>query len=145
MSGSIFGLSGWFFVYSNSQWFRTYLYLGFLIAFVEWTLRSKRRLPIVLLAVSIAGMVAIGMPEPTFMALFAGALYAIVRLLLRSACRMDGGTRSSVSRSAAAWGSRSRRRCSCRSASTCRSHGTRTPISPTSRPRPTRSAISSIG
>ena len=33
-----FGLSGWFFVYSNSQWFRTYLFLGFIVAFVEWTL-----------------------------------------------------------------------------------------------------------
>jgi D-glycero-D-manno-heptose 1,7-bisphosphate phosphatase len=80
VSGSIFGLSGWFFVYSNSQWFRTYLFLGFIVAFIEWTLRSKRRLPPVLLGLSIAGMALVGMPEPTFMALVAISVYCAIRI-----------------------------------------------------------------
>ncbi len=79
-AGSVFGLSGWFFVYSNSHWFRTYLYLGFLVACVEWTLRSNRWLPVLLTGASIAGMVVIGMPEPTFMALVAAGVYSLIRV-----------------------------------------------------------------
>jgi hypothetical protein len=81
VSGAIFGLSGWFFVYSNSHWFRTYLYLGFLVALIEWTLRSERQLPVVLTGVAVAGMIAIGMPEPTFIALVAAMLYSAFRLV----------------------------------------------------------------
>ena len=79
-AGSVFGLSGWFFVYSNSHWFRTYLYLGFLVACVEWTLRSNRWLPVLLTGASIAGMIVIGMPEPTFMALVAAGIYCLIRV-----------------------------------------------------------------
>ena len=31
LTGSVYGLSGWFFVYSNDEWFRTYMYLPFLL------------------------------------------------------------------------------------------------------------------
>jgi hypothetical protein len=99
VSGSVFGLSGWFFVYSNSQWFRIYLYLGFLIAFIEWTLRSRRLLPVVLLGLSVGGMIVVGMPEPTFAALLAAGLYSAFRLFegprvhdrRRSLVRLAGG------------------------------------------------------
>jgi hypothetical protein len=94
VSGSIFGLSGWFFVYSNNTWWRIHLYLPLVIGLVEWTLRSRRRLPIVLLGGSVAGMIAVGMPEPLFMILSATGLYSLVRLA--HGHRADDAIHSSV-------------------------------------------------
>src|SRR5258708_3403993 len=36
VTASAYGLSGWFFEYSNNQWFRTYLYLPLLVLCIEW-------------------------------------------------------------------------------------------------------------
>jgi hypothetical protein len=80
--GSAYGLSGWFFAYSNNSWFRVYLYLPLLIGLIEWVLRSSRRLPIALLALSVTGMLVVGMPEPAFIALVAAGLYALARIFI---------------------------------------------------------------
>ena len=86
VAGGAFVLSGWFFVYGNNQWIHTYLYLPLIVVSVEWILRTKRLLPVLLLGLSITGMVLTGMPEPMFMALCASALYAA-----RAAVRRDRG------------------------------------------------------
>ena len=41
VAGSVYGLSGWFFGYSNNHWFSIYVYLPFAIACIEWILRSR--------------------------------------------------------------------------------------------------------
>jgi hypothetical protein len=82
VSGSIYGLSGWFFVYVNNQWFRVYIFFPLILACVEWSLRSTRRLPVVLLGVSIAGLILVGMPEPTFITLMATGVFSAVRLFV---------------------------------------------------------------
>ncbi len=82
VAASVYALSGWFFRFSNNQWFRAYLFLPLLIVGVEWLLRSRRRLPIAAVAVAVAGLVLIGMPEPTFITLVAVGVYALVRLFV---------------------------------------------------------------
>ena len=97
--GVVYGLSGWFFAYSNNWFFRVYLFLPFMIAAAEWTLRSRRRLPPVLLGVSMAGAVMVGMPELTFMAIAGAGVFAGARLVVgdregsrfQSALRLAGG------------------------------------------------------
>lgn len=97
--GSVFGLSGWFFGYSNAEWFRTYMYFPLLLAFAEWVIRSPRRLPVALLGLSVAGMIVVGMPEPSFMAIVATGVFALVRIFLgersgewwKAALRLAGG------------------------------------------------------
>ncbi len=99
LTGSVFGLSGWFFAYSNAEWFRTYMYLPLLLAFAEWVIRSPRRLPVALLGLSVAGMIVVGMPEPAFMAMVATGLFALVRVFVgersgewwKAALRVAGG------------------------------------------------------
>ncbi len=82
VAGSVYGLSGWFFDYSNNHWFSIYVYLPFAIACIEWILRSQRRSPVVLLAVTMTATVFAGMPEPMFMSFAAIGIYALARLFI---------------------------------------------------------------
>jgi len=82
VAGIVYGLSGWFFAYSNNWFFRVYLFLPLIIAAVEWTIRSRRRLPPALLAVALAWMVLVGMPEPMFMSVVGAAAFTVIRLLV---------------------------------------------------------------
>jgi hypothetical protein len=99
MVGVVYGLSGWFFAYSNNYFFRVYLFFPLIIATAEWTIRSKRRLPPALLGVSLAWIVLVGMPEPMFMAMAGGGLFAGARLITgeregtrrQTALRLAGG------------------------------------------------------
>ena len=84
VAGSIYGLSGWFFSYSNNEWFSTYLYLPLILACVEWCLRSRRLLPVVLLAAAVGGMFLVGMPELAFISLIAAGVYSAIRLFVGS-------------------------------------------------------------
>jgi hypothetical protein len=93
-TGSIYGLSGWFFVFSNNQWFRVYIFLPLIIASVEWTMRSTRRLPIVCLATVITWPLVVGMPEPAFISLVAGGTYGLLRLVLGD--RVDTRSRAAL-------------------------------------------------
>jgi hypothetical protein len=81
MVGVVYGLSGWFFAYSNNWFFRVYLFLPLIIATIEWTIRSKRRLPPALLGISLGWIVLVGMPEPMFMAVAAAGFFAVARLV----------------------------------------------------------------
>jgi hypothetical protein len=80
VAASVFALSGWFFAYNNNDWFRVYLYLPILLACIEWCSRSRAWSSFAILGVAIAGTIAVGMPEPTFVALTSASLYALLRL-----------------------------------------------------------------
>jgi hypothetical protein len=78
--GIVYGLSGWFFRYSNNWWFRAYLYLPLLLICVEWVLRSRRWWPVAVLALASAAAALVGMPELTFITAVAVGVYAATRL-----------------------------------------------------------------
>jgi hypothetical protein len=78
--GIVYGLSGWFFRYSNNWWFRAYLYLPLLLICVEWVLRSRRWWPVAVLALASAAAVLVGMPELTFITAVAVGVYIAIRL-----------------------------------------------------------------
>jgi hypothetical protein len=82
MSGSVYGLSGWFFSYSNNQWFRIFLFLPLILACIERSIRTNHRLPVALLSVSIGAMVLVGMPEPMFIILVTAGIFSAVRLFV---------------------------------------------------------------
>lgn len=97
--GIVYGLSGWFFAYSNLWFFRVYLFLPLILATIEWTVRTKRRLPPALLGVSLGWIVLVGMPEPMFISVVAAGIFAGMRLLVgdrmgtrrQAALRLAGG------------------------------------------------------
>jgi hypothetical protein len=99
ISSAAFSLGGWFFLYSDSQFSRSYIFLPLLCLLVELTLRSRRLLPVLGLGVAIAGNIYIGMPEASFFVLGAAAVWAMVRLgqqrsdmpLRHSLARLGGG------------------------------------------------------
>ena len=81
VTSAAFSLSGWFFLYSNNGFSRSYVYLPLLFLLVELVLRSRRLLPVFLLGVAVAGNLYVGMPEASFLVLGTTAAYAVVRLL----------------------------------------------------------------
>ena len=88
VASAAFSLSGWFFLYSNNQFSRSYVFLPLLFLLVELALRSRRLLPVFGLGVAVAGNIYVGMPEASFFVLGAAAVYAAVRLVQeRSGCR----------------------------------------------------------
>jgi len=97
--GVVYGLYGWFFAYSNLWFFRVYLFLPLILAATEWTIRSKRRLPVATLGVLLAWSVLVGMPEPTFVLIVAASVFAGAQLVLgvregtrrQAALRLAGG------------------------------------------------------
>jgi hypothetical protein len=97
--GVVYGLSGWFFAYSNLWFFRAYLFLPLILAATEWTIRSRRRLPVAMLGILLAWIVLVGMPEVTFIAIVAASVFAGARLVLgdregtrrQAALRLMGG------------------------------------------------------
>ena len=99
MVGVVYGLSGWFFAYSNNWFFRVYLFFPLIIATAEWTIRSRRRLPPALLGIFLAWIVYVGMPEPMFMAIVGATLFTGARLVTgdragtrrQAALRLMGG------------------------------------------------------
>jgi hypothetical protein len=80
--GVVYGLYGWFFAYSNLWFFRIYLFLPLILAATEWTICTKRRLPVATLGVLLAWAVLVGMPEPTFVLIVAASVFAGARLAL---------------------------------------------------------------
>ncbi len=76
-----FSLSGWFFLYSNNGWARSYVYLPILFLLVEVVVRSRRLLPVFGLAVALAGNVYVGMPEASALVLGSAVAYAVARLV----------------------------------------------------------------
>jgi len=82
VAGCVYGLSGWFFIYSNNNWFSVFAWLPLIVACIEWTVRSTRPLPVALLALALAGSVLVGMPEPTFIIFVAAGIYSVLRLFV---------------------------------------------------------------
>lgn len=81
VASAAFSLSGWFFLYSNNGWGRSYAYLPLLFLLVELVLRTRRLLPAFGLAVAIAGNLLLGMPEASFLVIGSTAVYAVARLV----------------------------------------------------------------
>ncbi|MGH2706024.1 MAG: YfhO family protein [Actinomycetota bacterium] len=77
-----FLLSGFFLTYTNNHFFRSYLYLPVLLSAVELLLRSRRAMPVALLALAVAGNLVVGMPEASFFVLSATGAYALFRILV---------------------------------------------------------------
>lgn len=76
-----FSLSGYFFVYSNNHFFRSYLYLPWLFLGVDRVTAARTPLAILGLAVAIAGNFVVGMPEATLFVLTAVIVYSSFRIL----------------------------------------------------------------
>jgi hypothetical protein len=81
VTSAAFSLSGWFFLYSNNHFSRSYVFLPLLFLLVELVLRSPGFLPVFGLAVAVATNIYIGMPEASLFVLGAASVYAAVRLV----------------------------------------------------------------
>ena len=95
VTSAAFSLNGWFFLYSNNAFSRSYVYLPLLFLLVEFVLRSRRLLPVLMLGVAVAGNLFVGMPEASFVVLGSTAAYAAARLVQE---RGRTGMRVSVAR-----------------------------------------------
>ncbi|MEP6892147.1 MAG: YfhO family protein [Gaiellaceae bacterium] len=99
VSSAAFSLSGWFFLYDNNQFSRSYVFLPVLFLLVELTPRSRRWWPVLGLGVAVAENIYIGMPEASFFVIGAAAIYGAVRLVQQrkempvrvSLARLGGG------------------------------------------------------
>jgi len=80
-TSAAFSLSGWFFLYSNNGFSRSYAYLPVLFLLVELTLRSRRLLPVFGLSVAVAGNIYVGMPEASLLVIGSASTYAVARLV----------------------------------------------------------------
>lgn len=76
-----FTLSGYFFLYSNNQFFRSYLYLPALLLGVDRVIARRRPLAVLGLASALAGNFLVGMPESTLFVVGATVLYALFRIV----------------------------------------------------------------
>ena len=81
VTSAAFSLSGWFFLYSNNDFCRSYVYLPVLFLLVELVLRSRRLLPVLGLGAAVAGNLYVGMPEASALVIGSAAAYGIVRLV----------------------------------------------------------------
>ena len=70
-------ISGYFSLYSNNGFVRTFLYLPLLCLLVECVVRSRRFLPIPLLGLATFGCIATGMPEIAFFVLLRRRLWGL--------------------------------------------------------------------
>ena len=124
VSSAAFSLSGWFFLYSNNQFSRSYVFLPLLFLLVELTLRSRRWWwPVLALGVAVAGNIYVGMPEASFFVIGAASVYAVGSARAGANDDAAASSRSLDSAARACWGCCSpRRSCSCSSStSLCRS------------------------
>lgn len=80
-TSATFSISGWFFLYSNNSFSRSYVFLPMLFLLVELVLRSRRLLPVLGLGVAVAANIYVGMPEASFFVIGSAFLYAAVRLV----------------------------------------------------------------
>ena len=81
VASAAYSLSGFFFLYSNNQFSRSYAYLPILLLLIEMTLRSRRSWPVFTLAIAVAGNFVVGMPEASLFVLGAAVVYGIARIV----------------------------------------------------------------
>jgi hypothetical protein len=90
VTSAAFSLSGWFFLYSNNHFSRSYVFLPLLFLLVELVLRSRRLLPVFGLGVAVAANIYLGMPEASFFVIGASFVYGAIRLVQeRTAVRVS--------------------------------------------------------
>ena len=82
---AVFVLSGYFFLYSNNHFFRTYVYLPILLYFADRLAAGGELRTVVLFGVGIAGCFLIGMPEATLLVVGTVALYALRKVVFARA------------------------------------------------------------
>jgi hypothetical protein len=95
---AVFGLSGFFFLYSNNQFFRAYLYIPVALLLVDKVIRSERLRWVALLGAVVAGNLLAGMPEASLAVLSMASAYALFRVAtfvkpgwrLRATLRLSG-------------------------------------------------------
>lgn len=95
---AVFGLSGFFFLYSNNQFFRAYLYIPVALLLVDKVIRSDRLRWVGLLGAVVAGNLFVGMPEASLAVLSMAGAYALFRVAtfaeagerLRASLRLAG-------------------------------------------------------
>jgi hypothetical protein len=87
-------LSGFWFMNSNNQFVRVYMYLPVVFLAVEFVARSVSRVAVVLLGAAIAGTLLAGMPESSFFVLAAAGAYGAYRTVWGA--RSAGRTRMLV-------------------------------------------------
>jgi|GEM_PF-5359252 len=75
-----YALSGFFFRDGNNAFIRVHLYMPLLLLVIEWLFRRRGSLPVLTLALGIAGCMLVGMPEPAFIICFSSGIYAVARL-----------------------------------------------------------------
>jgi Bacterial membrane protein YfhO len=92
VTSAAFSLSGWFFLYSNNQFSRSYVFLPVLFLLVELVVRSRRLWPVFGLGLAVAGNIYVGMPEASFFVTGAASVYAVVRLVQERATMPMGAS-----------------------------------------------------
>lgn len=77
------GLSGYFLLYSNNHFSRSFVYIPVLFLAIELVLRYRDRAwPVMVLAVATAGNLLLGMPEASVAVIGTSGVYALLRLCL---------------------------------------------------------------
>lgn len=78
-----FILSGYFFLYSNNSFMRSYLYLPLLFLLTDRVARTTSRTAPILLGAAVAGNLLVGMPEASICVLGSMAAYAVYLVVMR--------------------------------------------------------------
>ena len=81
VASAAYSLSGFFFLYSNNQFSRSYAYLPIVLVLIEMTLGSRRSWPVFALGVAVAGNLVVGMPEASLFVLGAAVAYGVARIV----------------------------------------------------------------
>ena len=99
VGAAVFGLSGFFFLYSNDQFFRAYVFVPLLLLLVDRIIVSNRLRWVGALGATLAANIFLGMPEASLAVISFAGSYAIFRLVtsaeagarLRASLRLAGG------------------------------------------------------
>lgn len=89
VGGIAFSISGYFSLYSNNGFVRTFMYLPLLCLLVEWVVRTRRLLAVGALGVATCGCIVVGMPEIAIFVVGVAISYSLYRVFWGP----HGGTR----------------------------------------------------
>ncbi len=98
VSAAAFSMSGYFYVYSNNAFVRSFVYIPIVCLLVEIVVRSKGWRSVFGLGLVVAANIVAGMPEASFVVMGTGALYGLCRVFN---VRREGRTARSLVRLAA--------------------------------------------
>ncbi len=79
---AVFSLSGYFALYSNNLFVRSYIYLPVLFWMADRLIASPSRARICIFGLGISGSILVGMPESTFFIGLALVMYALYRIVV---------------------------------------------------------------